>query len=179
MLVTGDAEAAARARHLIDQAKADPVRYVHDEVGFNYRLTNVGAAIGAAQMERLPGLIEAKRANWKRYAEGLDGVPGLTMLAPPSGASPNWWFYSLVVDPALSGTDREALMSALGAERIQTRPIWYPNHLQAPYAGCRSYRIERATWFWERVLNLPCGGDLAAEQVARVTEAIRAAVARA
>lgn len=174
MLVTDDADAAARARHLINQAKADPVRYVHDEIGFNYRMTNIVAAIGTAQMEKLPGFIAARRANQQRYAERLDAVPGLRMLDAPAGTSPNWWFYSLIIEPAEFGLDRDAVMQALDAEGIQTRPIWYPNHLQAPYRGCGAYRIERATWFWERVLNLPCSSDLTAEQVERVCGAILA-----
>lgn len=174
MLVTDDADAAARARHLINQAKADPVRYVHDEIGFNYRMTNVVAAIGTAQMEKLPGFIAARRANQQRYVECLDAVPGLRMLDAPAATSPNWWFYSLLVEAAEFGADRDAVMQALDTEGIQTRPIWYPNHLQTPYRTCRAYRIERATWFWERVLNLPCSSDLTAEQVERVCGAILA-----
>ena len=175
-IVTDDDALAARARYLINQAKDDDVRYVHSEVGHNYRQTALGAAVGLAQLEELPAFIATKRDNHARYAERLAGVPGLTLLGVPDGVEANHWFYSLVVEPAEAGVDREAIMAALAAENIHSRPLWYPNHLQAPYAGSIAYRTERAVWFWERVLNLPCSSNLTAEQVDRVCAVIRAAV---
>jgi dTDP-4-amino-4,6-dideoxygalactose transaminase len=175
MLVTRDPAQADRARYLIDQAKDDGVRYVHDAVGFNYRLSNVQAAIGAAQLEELPRFVETRKRNHDLYAEALDGVAGLRLLGVPDGTAPNYWFYSLLVEPALFGIDREALMLGLERDGIQSRPLWPPNHLQAPYRDCRAYRVERAAWFWERVLNLPCSGDLTEAGVREVAAAIIAA----
>ena len=179
MLVTGDPERAERARYLIDQAKDDGMRYVHDVVGFNYRLNNVQAAIGAAQLEELPGFIETRKRNHAHYAAALEGVPGLRFLGVPEGTAPNYWFYSLLVEPTEYGMDREALMIALERVGIQARPLWRPNHMQAPYRGSRAYRVERAVWFWERLLNLPCGGDLTDADVDEVVAAIVAAPSRA
>ncbi len=176
-IVTDDDALAARARYLINQAKDDHVRYVHSEVGYNYRQTALGAAVGLAQLEELSRFIAAKRANHARYAEQLVDIPGLTLLGVPDGVEANHWFYSLLVEPTEAGADREAIMAALATEGIQSRPLWYPNHLQAAYAGSVAYRTERAMWFWERVLNLPCSSNLTAEQVDRVCAVIRAAVA--
>ena len=172
MLVTRDSERAERARYLIDQAKDDGVRYVHDVVGYNYRLNNVQAAIGTAQLEELPGFIETRKRNHAHYATALEGVQGLRFLGIPDGTAPNYWFYSLLVEPAEYGMDREALMLALGRAGIQTRPLWRPSHTQSPYRGSRAYRVERAVWFWERLLNLPCSSDLTEPEVDTVVAAI-------
>lgn len=173
MLVTDDEDLARRARYLIGQAKDDAIRYVHGAVGFNYALTNVAAAIGLAQMERLPAYIETKRANRARYAHALAGVPGITFVAAPEDTAPNCWFYSILVDEDAFGMDREGLMQRLSRMGIQTRPLWLPIHLQEPYAGCPVVAPERAVWYWSRLLNLPCSSDLTADDVDRVVDAIR------
>lgn len=175
MYVTSDAAAAARVRHLTTQAKTDPVRFVHDEAAWNYRLTNVAAAIGLAQMEQLAGFIAARRANRRLYAELLADVPGVSLVADPEGTEPNCWFFPALVEPAELGGDREGLMAALGEVGIETRPLWGLLHEQRPFRECTAWRIERAQWFWERVLNLPCSSDLTRADVERVVTAIRRA----
>jgi dTDP-4-amino-4,6-dideoxygalactose transaminase len=170
-----DTERAERARYLIDQAKDDSRRYLHNSVGYNYRLTNLQAAMGVAQLEALPAFLEAKKRNHARYATAVDGVPGLRLLGAPEGTAPNDWFYSLLVEPTVFGKDREELMMTLDRAGIQTRPLWYPNHLQAPYRNAQTFGVERAVWFWERVLNLPCSGDLSDSELDRVVSAVIAA----
>ena len=175
-VLTDSDDAAARVRYLIDQAKDDAVRYVHGEVGFNYRLTTTAAAIGVAQLERLDAIIDAKRRSLEHYRERLSGLPGLSLMGEPEGTFWNHWFFSLIVEPTEAGIDREQLMSSLDADGIQSRPLWYPNHLQKAYTGAIAYRVERAIWFWERVLNLPCSSNLTAEQIDRVCDSIEAAL---
>lgn len=175
-VLTNSDDAAARVRYLIDQAKDDPIRYIHGEVGFNYRMTTTAAAIGLAQLERLDGVIETKRRNLARYVQRLSDLPGLSLLGAPEGTASNRWFYSLLVEPEQSGIDREQLMAHLARHNIQARPLWYPNHLQRAYEGAVAYRIDRAVWFWERVLNLPCSADLTPAQVDRVCDAIGSAL---
>jgi len=173
MLVTDDDVIAQQARYLFHQAKDDAKRYIHGAVGFNYALGNVAAAIGVGQMERLARYIETKRRNRARYAEGLAGIPGLTFMNPPEGTHPNGWFYSLIVEPAEFGMDREEMMTRLDSDGIQTRPLWLPIHMQRPYAGCRVVGPERAVWYWERILNLPCSSNLSTDDVDRVIGSIR------
>jgi perosamine synthetase len=175
-LLTADAELALRARYLIDQAKDDPVRYVHGAVGYNYRMPNPLAAIGVAQLEGLERFIATRRANFAAYRAQLTGVPGVRLLEPPEDVSSNMWFFPLLVDPAEAGLDREALMERLGEAGIQTRPLWRPGHLQAPFEGCTAVGVEKAFAYWERVLCLPCGSGLDADDVTRVASAVRAAV---
>ena len=173
--VTSDAAAAARVRHLTTQAKTDTRRFVHDEAGWNYRLTNVAAAIGLAQLEQLAGFIAAKRACHQLYEALLADVPGIDLLGFQEGTAANCWFHSVVVDEAAFGRDSEGLMGALAEQGIETRPVWGLLHEQAPYHDCTAWRIERARWFWRRVLNLPCSSDLGPHDVERVAAAIGAA----
>lgn len=175
MLVTADRKMAEKAKYLTTQAKDDAVRYVHHEVGYNFRLTNMQAALGVAQLEQLPAFIKRKKENYEFYKKALSGVKGLELLGVPAGTSPNYWFYSLVIDKAAFGLDREGLMAALAKAGIQTRPVWHLNHLQKPYKGSQAYKVSRAPWFVERVLNLPCSTGLTKEQAGRVAAAIKAA----
>ena len=163
-ILTDDEAFARQARYLIDQAKTDAVRYVHGGIGFNYRLSALAAAIGLAQLERLDAILEHRVAVARLYAEELHG-DGLSMLQPRPGTSPNRWFHSLIVDRPEPVRAREELMNRLQGFGIQTRPLWYPNHLQAAFAGCLAVDVERAGWYWERVLNLPCSSDLSGEEV--------------
>jgi len=171
--VTSDAAAAARVRHLTTQAKVDTRRFVHDEAGWNYRLTNVAAAIGLAQLEQLPGFVAAKRRAHELYGELLAGVPGITLVGAQAGTAPNHWFHSVLVDADRFGCDREALMIALAERGVESRPVWGLLHEQRPFAACTAWRIEHAPRFWARVLNLPCSSDLSEADVARVAGAIR------
>lgn len=173
MIVTDDEAVADRARYLCYQAKDDALRYIHGAVGFNYAMSNVAAAIGLGQIEQLRQKIEAKRANRAHYAAGFAGAPGLRFMEAPAGTDPNCWFYTLLVEADEFGMDREELMRRLAEVGIQTRPLWMPVHLQAPYAGCTVVGPERAVWYWERILNLPCTSDLSADDVDRVVQAVR------
>ena len=175
MLVTADRKSAEKAQYLATQAKDDAVRYVHDEVGYNFRMTNIQAALGVAQLEQLPAFMRRKRENYDFYKKALAGVKGLELLGVPEGTAPNYWFYSLLVDKAAFGLDREGLMAALAKAGIQSRPVWHLNHLQKPYKGSQAFKINRAGWFAERVLNLPCSSGLTKAQAARVAGVIRAA----
>ena len=176
MVLTRDEPTAEHVRYLTTQAKDDPVRYVHGDVGFNYRMTNVAAAIACAQLERLAEFVATKRANWQRYREGLAGVPGLSMLDDPPGTRSNRWHYALSVEPSEAGIDREDLMAALATEGIQSRPVWELVHRQLPYADARALPTPRAERFHQRVLNLPCSTGLLGEDLDVVVTAVRAAV---
>lgn len=173
MIVTNDGLLAKKARYLTNQAKDDPVRYLHHEIGYNFRLTNLQAALGLAQLEQLKRFIATKKRNYELYKGLLDSVPGLRMLEAPLGTSANYWFYSLLVDQKKYGMDREKLMNCLTRKGIQSRPVWYLNHLQRPYRKNQAYKIEKALWFWKRVLNVPCSTSLNPKQVKFVSLAIR------
>jgi perosamine synthetase len=174
MIVTDDEALARRARYLTTQAKDDPIEYVHREIGYNYRLTNIQAAMGVAQMERLPEFMLAKRRIARAYAEGLAGVPGLRPMEEASWAESAWWMYTTSVDEAEFGLSSRALMHELTARRIQTRPLWQPLHRSPAHANMavppKSCPV--ADHAWRDSLSLPCsvGLDRAAQE--RVIDAI-------
>lgn len=170
MIVSNNKELLARLKYLSTQAKDDEVYFIHNEIGFNYRMTNLQAALGVAQMEQLEGFIDTKKRNYKLYRQLLAGKRGMDILPFREGITSNHWFYSLY----LKGSDlkRDSLIDALGKKRIQTRPVWGLNHLQKPYLACRAYRIEKALDYVENIVNIPCSTDLAAEDVEYVSRCI-------
>lgn len=173
MLVTNNRNLAMKARYLVNQAKDDSVRSIHNEIGYNFRLSNLQAALGLAQLEQLDKFIKAKRVNFKLYKEELADIDGIRLLGVPEGAVANHWFYSLVIEKNKFGADKDELMNNLAEKGIQTRPIWFLNHLQKPYRRNQTYKIEKAIWFWERVLNLPCSSNLKKTQIKQVVSEIK------
>ncbi len=173
MILTSNAAMAARAKYLTTQAKDDDLRFIHNEVGYNYRLTNLQAALGVAQLEQLPRFLETKAAHYAQYAEGLRNIRGLSLAPVPAYARNNHWLCSLRVNEGIYGCDRDALMRRLTACAIQSRPVWGLNHLQRPFAHCQAYRIERATELWQTTLSLPSSAGLKAEEIQAVIAALQ------
>src|SRR5688500_13420755 len=122
MLVTSDPEIAARARHLRGQGVSQTRTYWHDVVGFNYRMTNIAAAIGCAQLERIDETIDAKRRLAHLYRRLLEPVDGVTIQADAAWATPVYWMNCILVAPEL----RDPLMAHLASEGVETRPFFYP-----------------------------------------------------
>jgi perosamine synthetase len=174
MIVTDDDELADYARYLTTQAKDDPLEYVHHEIGYNYRLTNVLAALGVAQMEQLEDYIAAKQRIAARYREGLADVPGLTLPIQADWAFSVFWLYTLLVEESDYGMGSRALLRALGERGIQTRPLWHPIHTLKPFKDCQAYKVEVVNWLYERALSIPCSVGLAKDEQARVVRAIYA-----
>lgn len=173
MIMTNNALLAKRAQYLINQAKDNSTRYIHHEVGFNYRLTSLQAALGLAQLEQLERFIKAKKKNYELYKRMIKNNEGLSIMGVPEGTSPNYWFYSLVVEKSRFCLDRDLLMERLQEKGIEARPIWYLNHLQRPYRKNQAYKIENAPRWWKQVLNLPCSVNLKAKDVRHIVSVIR------
>ena len=173
MIVTDNKEYADKARYLTTQAKDDEVRYIHNEIGYNFRLTNIQAAMGVAQLEQLPGFVKIKAQNFELYKEQINKIPGLHLSESPDYANNNHWMYPLQIDKDVYGRDREKLMKYLSENKIQTRPVWYLNHLQKPYKDCQNYKIEKATELWENTLNIPCSVSLTNRQINDVLSALK------
>ena len=172
MIVSMDTESLKHAKHLTTQAKVDVVNFIHDEVGYNYRMTNLQAALGLAQLEQLETFIQIKEENYLHYKDGLETIPGLSLLPFESGIRTNHWFYSLYREDGFP-MERDAMVQAFAAGGIQTRPIWGLIHQQKPYRNSRAYRIERAEQYRERVVNVPCSTNLTAQQVDQVLDFLR------
>lgn len=175
MLVTDDPALAARARYLTTQAKDDAVEFIHGEVGWNYRLTNVQAAIGVAQLEQLPGFVDRKRAIRERYAEALAGLP-LELLGEAPWAASSQWMVTARLSPA-ARLDRRQLAEALAAEQIETRPLWQPLHQSPAHRGAWHTACPVAEAAHATALSLPCSTHLTDPDLDRVADAVRRSLA--
>lgn len=173
MIVTNDAEHARRARYLTTQAKDDEVRYVHGDVGYDYRLTNLQAARGVAQPESLPGFLDAMRRIDHRYRTAVADIAGLEIPDAPQYARSNHSMVPLRIDALRYGRDRETLMADLRSSGVQSQLVWRLNHRQAPYAHGRSYRVDSAPKQLEHTLNLPCSTNFGAAELDDVCRRLR------
>jgi perosamine synthetase len=173
MLLTDNDEWAARARHLTTQAKRDPIEYIHSEVGYNYRLTNVLAAIGLGQLEKLAPYVKLKRKLADRYHAGLAGVPGLTVMREAAWAHSTFWMYTVLIDEKRYGMDSRALLRRLSEKKIMTRPLWQPMHMSPAHAGAQAYRCETAVKIYREALSIPSSVGLGAREQSEVIRALR------
>lgn len=168
MIVTNHEAWARHAKHLTTQAKGDPVEYIHDEIGYNYRLTNLQAALGVAQLEQLDAYIGCKRRVASRYTESLGQIRGVTPMSQAPWASSSFWLYTVLVDPISFGCSSRQVLQLLAAASIQTRPIWQPIHLNKPYQPLARGEYPVAAMLYERGLSLPCSVGLTDEDQSRV-----------
>lgn len=155
MIVTNNKRWAMRARYLVQQAKDDPQEYIHNEIGYNYRMTNLQAALGLAQLEQIDRFIMAKRRNAALYRKYLTGVGQIRFMAEeePGRFSNRWLCYIHISNGDMKA--KMALLSVLNRRGFQSRSIWRPNHLQRPYSKCQTYKVEIATKVYGSVINIP------------------------
>lgn len=173
MIVTGNEAWAKRAKYLTTQAKDDPVEYEHHDIGYNYRLTNIQAAIGCAQMEQLDGFIAAKRRIAATYRSAFADVPGVTPMREAEWAASIAWLCTIRIDPAAFGCSSRELLAALSTRAIQTRPLWQPMHRSAAHAGSQCVGGEIADALCAECLSLPCSAGLTDAEQNRVITAIQ------
>ena len=172
-VVSNHPDWAEHAKHLSTQAKTDLLQFLHDEVGYNYRMTNVQACLGIAQLERLEAFIAHKKALYDHYVEKLDGVNGLRILPFREDCTrSNHWFFSLYVKD--SALDRDEIIEKLQAQGIQTRPVWALIHEQADYPRNEAYALDKALDYRKYIVNLPCSTNLSMEDCDRVIDAVLA-----
>jgi perosamine synthetase len=168
-ILTNDEMVAKQARYLTTQAKEDGIEYIHHSVGYNYRMNNVLAALGLAQLETLEERLASKRRNFALYEQALGKE---RLVQQPSWSNSNRWFYGFLCPDAAA---KERLLNACVGADIQVRPLWLPNHLQRPYRDMEAYQIENAPRLYERLVNLPCSVGLTPEQIAQVVAVIEKA----
>jgi len=174
--VSEDEALVDRARALASQARVPVVHYQHDEIGYNYRLSNLLAALGRAQLRSLPDKVRRKRAIYDWYAKALGDLPGLEMMPLDPAGEPTCWLTCIAVDPEGSGVDREKLRLRLEDADIESRPVWKPLHLQPALDGCRAVGGKVSERLFERGLCLPSGCSLEPSDLERVASVVRDAL---
>lgn len=168
-----DSKEVDHIRYLSTQAKDDPHYYIHHEVGYNYRMTNLQAALGVAQMEELPEFIERKHKNYDLYKSLFDGVEHLRLLGFREGTYSNQWFYSLELDMEYLNCTLRDVITKLEQQGVQTRAIWGLIHKQKPYEDALAYEMEKAPYYSSCILNFPCSTQITEEEVWYVAEQIK------
>ncbi|MEG0577055.1 MAG: LegC family aminotransferase [Bacilli bacterium] len=162
IVVSKSKEIIEKIRHLSTQAKSDLLYFDHDEIGYNYRMTNIQAGLGLAQLERLEEFINIKRDNYNYYQ-----AQGINLLAFRDNIRPNYWFYSF------KSKDRDKAIRFLADNNVQSRPIWKLICDLKPYEKFEQYMIEQARNFWECIVNLPCSTNLCKEEIDEVVKLLK------
>lgn len=170
MLVSANQEYLINAKHITTQAKSEELYYTHDVVGYNYRMTNVQAAIGLAQLELLEDFIRKKEKNYLYYKKRIAEINGLELLCFREATRSNHWFYG--INCAEFQADRDTVIVELGKNKIQTRPIWGLICDQKPYVKDQKYHIDQALYYWKNIVNVPCSTNLTYEQIDTVIECL-------
>jgi dTDP-4-amino-4,6-dideoxygalactose transaminase len=173
MLVSNDESMISQARHLATQAREPAPHYEHTTVGYNYRLSNLLAAVGRAQLQSLPQRVAARRANFDFYAEHFGSMPGITMMPRGPAEEASCWLTCALVDPDAFGVDREAIRQHLESLNIESRPVWKPMHLQPVFEGARTFGGAVSEGLFARGLCLPSGSNLTDSDRARILDALR------
>ncbi|MGJ4751340.1 LegC family aminotransferase [Leptospira kmetyi] len=159
-ILTNDSELAKKAKHITTTAKL-PHRweYVHDEIGYNYRMPNINAALGCAQLEQMPGFLKTKRELFQKYKESFDSISEVSVFEEPKGSRSNYWLQTLVLSKNVSGA-RDEILTATNDNGVMTRPCWRMLHKLKPFSDCPKMELNTALSLEERLINIPSGSGL-------------------
>ena len=174
MLLTDDADLAVRARYLATQARQPVAHYEHVEIGYNYRMSNLLAALGRAQLTRLDEMIARRRAMRELYRDLFEGVDGVEIFGGERDNDDNFWLTSIVIDSAVTGWTPAELSAALLTDNIESRPLWKPMHLQPVFEAARALSNGNSQRLFETGLTLPSGSALSVGEIERVVAGLQA-----
>lgn len=166
-------EVVDHLRFLSTQAKTDPHYYIHDEIGYNYRMTNLQAALGVAQMEELPEFIRRKQKNYNLYKKLFSGFEYCKLMTFREGTDSNKWFYSLCIDRNYIKVSMKDIIIALRKKGLETRSIWGLINEQKPYEGEVVYKLERAPYYASSILNIPSTTQISEDEIKYVVDEIK------
>ena len=172
-VTANNAQAVDHIRFLSTQAKTDPHYYIHDEVGYNYRMTNLQAALGVAQMELLPEFIRRKQRNYELYQALFEGFEFGSLMPFRPGTESNKWFYSVNIDRTRIHASMREIIIALHDRGIETRAIWGLINEQQPYRGEETYQLEKAPYYAERILNIPSSTQITEAEIRYVADEVK------
>lgn len=173
MLVTNCKEWADKAKYYSTQAKDDAIQHIHHEIGYNYRLTNIQAAMGVAQLKHIDEFIMKKKKIAQIYRQGLSDIPGLTLNPELDWCDNSFWLYSILIEAKEFGMDSKQFYRKLIEQNIQSRPFFKPIHTMPMFQKCDSTDLSGANWLWERGVNIPSSVGLTDQELDRVIQTIR------
>ena len=173
MILTNNEEYAVKAKYLTTQAKNDKLRFIPNDIGYNYRLTNIQAAIGVGQLENLDKFLKVKRKNYLFLKKEVDKINGLKIADTPDYSHNNLWLYLLKFDTSIINYEINNLIIKLLENGIQTRPVWYLNHLQKLYKKCRAYNIQKSIGMLNSSICLPSSANLKKTSVNKIVNSIK------
>lgn len=166
-------EVVDHLRFLSTQAKTDPHYYIHDEIGYNYRMTNLQAALGVAQMEELPEFIRRKQKNYELYKELFEGFKYGKLMPFRKGTDSNHWFYSLCIDRSYIQATMREIITSCQDRGFETRAIWGLINEQKPYENEITYKLEKAPYYASRILNIPSSTQITKEEIEYVADQVK------
>jgi len=172
VILTNNKNSKKRVLYLANQAKDDEIDFVHKEVGYNFRLSNIHAAIGLAQIESLKKIINLKKKIHNEYQNRIKSIRGLNLMCPPNYSQSNYWINILKIDKNYKYS-KNFLIKKLISKNIQVRSVWLPNHLQKPYKKCQSYKIEMANKIFKNYICLPSSSFLKASEIKYITDNLK------
>jgi len=173
MLVSKDSDLISKARFLATQARDPAAHYEHSTIGYNYRMSNILAAIGRGQLKVIEDRLAARRRNFEYYFEALNGIPGISFMPEVSYGRSSRWLTCILVDPTHFGVAREDIRLALEAENIESRPIWKPMHMQPVFSKCRVRGGSVSENLFAGGLCLPSGSQMTVEELHRVVSTVK------
>jgi len=172
MLVTNNERVAKNARYLSTQAKDDPIEYIHSDVGFNYRLTNIQAALGVAQSDRLDEFVEKKREIAQKYSEAFATIPGIEVPMESPYVESAFWLYTILINDEEYGMSSRDLLQSLHDLGIQCRPLWQPIHLNSPYTSAQTLGTDISIDLQSRAISIPCSVGISEKEQMKVIRSI-------
>ncbi len=172
-ILTQNKNLAAKARYLVNQAKNDPINYVHNEVGYNYRMSNLHAAVGLAQIEKIKKILKNKKKIYSYYSNSISKINGLSILKHPNYCIANNWINLVKINKNIYKKDIKLLINFFKKNQIEVRPLWLPNHLQKPFSNCEKFQINNAQKMVNRILCLPSSANLKKNQISKIINLLK------
>jgi perosamine synthetase len=173
MIIFQNKELYRKAIYLSAQAKNDPINFIHDEVGYNFRLSNLHAAIGCSQISKLNKVIKKKNKIHKIYKSKIDKIRGLEIMEKPTYCSSNYWLNILIIDEKKYGVSKKVIIKKFKQHKIESRPIWYPNHLQKSFKNFQNYKIKNTIKMHNSCICLPSSFNLTNNQQIKIINLLK------
>jgi|TARA_B100001964_G_C14175176_1_gene573491 aminotransferase in exopolysaccharide biosynthesis len=173
MLITNNKKFAKKAKHLSTQAIIDPINYVHDDIGYNYRLTNIQAAVGYAQLGKIKFFIKRKKEIYEFYRKSFEDFKDISFAKVPKYSLNNKWMMSIILEKKSIYKNKKKFINFLKKKGIQVRSIWKPHHLQKPFRHYQKYQIKNAREIFKKTINIPCSTNLKISDAKKVVQIIK------